>query len=58
MKKIIYFYVVIEIIKFYTNHYLIDNLSDIIYNEEYQKALKLENIEPNLNQWTKFLYRN
>ena len=44
--------------KFYTNHYLIDNLSDIIYNEEYQKALKLENIEPNLNQWTKFLYRN
>ena len=44
--------------KFYTNHYLIDNLSDIIYNEEYQKALKLENMEPNLNQWTKFLYRN
>ena len=44
--------------KFYTNHYLIDNLSDIIYNEEYQKALKLENIEPNLNQWTNFLYKN
>ena len=52
MKKIIYFYVVIEIIN------LIDNLSDIIYNEEYQKALKLENIEPNLNQWTNFLYKN
>jgi|GEM_PF-2949029 hypothetical protein len=44
--------------KFYTNRYLIDSLSDIIYNEEYQKALKLENIEPNLNQWTNFLYKN
>lgn len=44
--------------KFYTNHYLIDNLSDIIYNKEYQKALELENMNPNPNQWTNFINRD
>ena len=39
--------------KFYNNHYLINNLSSTIYDEEYQKALKLENTKP--NQWTNFI---
>lgn len=44
--------------KFYTNRYLIDNLSDIIYNKEYQKALELKNTNPNPNQWTNFINKD